>query len=86
MRVIVTSSAIDNLFEIFGPTFEENVTINFEPILEQNANIGPIFEKSSYFGPIFEKKCKFRTFCQWQMKSILGQTGLLRCLFRPLQL
>ena len=63
------------MFEIFGHIFEQNVTINFEPIFEQNANFGPIFEKSAYFGPIFEKKCKFRTFCQWQMKSLLDQAN-----------
>ena len=62
--VIVTSSAIDKMFEIFGPIFEQNVAINFEPIFEQNANFEPIFEKSAYFGPIFEKKCKFRRFSQ----------------------
>ena len=39
----------------FGPIFEQNVTINFEPIFKQNANFDPIFEKSVYFGPIFEK-------------------------------
>ena len=50
--LIVTSSAIDKMFEIFGPIFEQNVTINFESIFEQNANFGPIFEISAYFGPI----------------------------------
>ena len=45
----MTSSAIDKMFEIFGPIFEQNVTINFEPIFEQNANFGPIFEKSVNF-------------------------------------
>ena len=34
---IVTSSAIDKMFEIFGPIFK------------QNANFGPIFEKSVNF-------------------------------------
>ena len=61
------------MFEIFGPIFEQNVTINFEPIFEQNANFGPIFEKSAVFGPIFKNvvfKCNFRTFCQWQMRSL----------------
>ena len=38
------------------------VTINFEPIFEQNANFGPIFEKSAYFGPIFEKSGNFEHF------------------------
>ena len=55
----MTSSAIDKIFEIFGPIFEHNVTINFEPIFEQNANFDPIFEKSAYFGPIFEKSAYF---------------------------
>ena len=44
------------MFEIFGPILEQNVTMNFEPIFEQNTNFDPISEKSSYFGPIFEKK------------------------------
>ena len=61
-KLIVTSSAIDKMFEIFGPIFEQNVTINFEPIFEQNANFGPIFEKSAYFGPIFEKSVNFEHF------------------------
>ena len=61
-NIIVTSSAIDKMFEIFGPIFEQNVTINFEPIFEQNANFGPIFEKSAYFGPIFEKSVNFEHF------------------------
>ena len=60
--LIVTSSAIDKMFEIFGPIFEQNVTINFEPIFEQNANFDPIFEKSAYFGPIFEKSVNFEHF------------------------
>ena len=58
----MTSSAIDKMFEIFGPIFEQNVTINFEPIFEQNAHFGPIFEKSAYFGPIFEKSVNFEHF------------------------
>ena len=37
------------MFEIFGPIFEQNVTTNFEPIFEQNANFGPIYEKSVNF-------------------------------------
>ena len=37
------------MFEIFGPIFEQNATINFEPIFEKNANCGPIFEKSVNF-------------------------------------
>ena len=48
----MTSSAIDKMFKIFGPIFEQNVTISFEPIFKQNANFGPIFKKSAYFGPI----------------------------------
>ena len=62
MGVILTSSTIDKMFEIFGPIFEQNVTINFEPIFEQNANFDPIFEKSAYFGPIFEKSVNFEHF------------------------
>ena len=41
--VIVTSSAIDKIFEIFGPIFEQNANVNFEPIFEKNVNFGPIF-------------------------------------------
>ena len=41
--VIVTSCAIDKIFEIFGPIFEQNANVNFEPIFEQNVNFGPIF-------------------------------------------
>ena len=37
-RFIVTSSAIDKMFEIFGPIFEQNANVNFEPIFEQNVN------------------------------------------------
>ena len=55
----MTSSAID---KIFGPILEQNVTINFKSIFEQNANFGPIFEKSAYFGPIFEKSVNFEHF------------------------
>ena len=54
--------AVAKMFAIFGPIFEQNVTINFEPIFEQNANFGPIFEKSAYFGPIFEKSVNFEHF------------------------
>ena len=32
MSLIVTSSAIDKMFEIFGPIFEQNANVNFEPI------------------------------------------------------
>ena len=37
------------MLEIFGPIFEQNVTINFESIFEQNAYFGPIFEKCVNF-------------------------------------
>ena len=40
------------MFEIFGPIFEQNANINFEPIFEKSVNFGPIFEKSVNFGPI----------------------------------
>ena len=62
IEVIVTSSAIDKMFEIFGPIFKQNIAINFEPIFEQNANFDPIFEKSAYFGPIFKKSVNFEHF------------------------
>ena len=47
--LIVTSSAIVKFFEIFGPIFEQNADINFEPIFEKSANFGCIFEKSVNF-------------------------------------
>ena len=46
---IVSSSTIDKMFEIFGPIFEQNASINFKPIFEESANFGPIFEKSVNF-------------------------------------
>ena len=60
--LIASSSTIDKMFEIFGPIFEKNENINFEPIFKQNANFGPIFEKSAYFGPIFKKSVNFKHF------------------------
>ena len=42
----MTSTAIDKMFEIFGPIFEQNANVNFEPIFEQNVNFGPILYKS----------------------------------------
>ena len=59
---IVTSSAIDKMFEIFGPIFEQNANVNFEPIFEQNVNFGSIFEKNVNFGPIFVKSVNFEHF------------------------
>ena len=58
------------MFENFEPIFEQNAEVNFGPIFVKNVNFGSIFVKSVNFGPIFAKKCKFRTFCQWQMRSI----------------
>ena len=58
----MTSTAIDKMFENFGPIFEQIVTINFESIFGQNANFDPIFERSAYFGPIFEKSVIFEHF------------------------
>ena len=55
----MTSSAIDKIFEIFGPIFKQNVAINFKPIFEQNANFDPIFEQNANFDPIFEKSAYF---------------------------
>ena len=42
----MTSSCIGKMSEIFGPNFEQNANVNFEPIFEQNINFGPIFEKN----------------------------------------
>ena len=57
-KLIVTSCAIDKVFEIFGPIFEQNANVNFE----QNVNFGPIFEKNANFGPIFVKSVNFEHF------------------------
>ena len=46
----------------FGPIFEQNASINFEPIFEKSVNFGPIFEKSVNFGRIFEKSVNFEHF------------------------
>ena len=61
-HLIVTSCAIDKMFEIFGPIFEQNANVDFEPIFEQNVNFGPIFEKSANFGHIFVKFVNFEHF------------------------
>ena len=58
----MTSSAIDKMFEYFGPIFEQNANVNFEPIFEQNVNFGPICEKNAIFGPIFVKNVNFEHF------------------------
>ena len=60
--LIVTSSAIDKMFEMFGPIFEQNATINFDPIFEQNANFGPIFKKKCVFWSYFQKSVNFEHF------------------------
>ena len=45
----MTSSAIDKMFEIFGPIFEQNANVNFKPIFEQNVYFGHIFDNNMYF-------------------------------------
>ena len=60
--IILSSSTIDKMFEIFGPIFEQNANINFEPIFEKSVNFGPIFEKNANFGRIFEKSVNFEHF------------------------
>ena len=63
VTLVLSSSTIDKMFEIFGPIFEQIATINFEPIFEKkSANFDPIFEKSANFGPIFEKSVIFEHF------------------------
>ena len=47
--LIVTSFAMDKMFEIFRPIFEQNANVNLIPIFEQNVNFGPIFVKSVNF-------------------------------------
>ena len=73
IEVIVTSSAIDKMFEIFGPIFKQNIAINFEPIFEQNANFDPIFEKSAYFGPIFKKSVNFEHFVNGRLTHYVAR-------------
>ena len=65
--LILSSSTIDKMFEIFGPIFEQNANINFEPIFEKSVNFGPIFKKCfrKKFQISVVKKCKIRIFCQW---------------------
>ena len=46
----------------FGPIFEQNGSINFEPILEKSVNFGHIFEKIANFGPILETMANFEHF------------------------
>ena len=58
----MSPSTIDKMFEIFGPIFEQNASINFEPIFEKSVDFGPIFEKSVNFGRIFEKSVNFKHF------------------------
>ena len=60
--VILSSSTIDRMFEIFGPIFKQNADINFEPIFEKSVNFGPIFEKNANVGRIFEKSVNFEHF------------------------
>ena len=62
IRIIMSPSTIDKMFEIFGPIFEQNASINFELIFEKSVNFGPIFEKSVIFGRIFEKSVDFEHF------------------------
>ena len=60
--LILSSSTNDKMFEIFGPIFEQNANINFEPIFEKSVNFGPIFEKNANFGRIFKKSVNFEHF------------------------
>ena len=43
VKLIVTSSVIDKMFEILGPIFEQNVTINFE--LSNKMQVSVLFPK-----------------------------------------
>ena len=66
--IILTSSAIDKIFEIY--TFFEKRT-EIRTFFENRAEIC-IFSKIGlkYIVTFFRKyDQKFRTFCQWQMKS-----------------
>ena len=60
--LILTSSAIDKMFENFEPIFEQNAEVNFGPIFVKNVNFGSIFVKSVNFGPIFEKSVNLEHF------------------------
>ena len=74
-HLILSSSTIDKIFEIFGPIFEQNANINFEPIFEKSVNFGPIFEKNANFGRIFEKSANFeRVILSMVNKLIFSRT------------
>ena len=60
--LIMTSSAIDKMFENFEPIFEQNAEVNFGPTFVKNVNFGSIFVKSVNFGLIFEKSVNFEHF------------------------
>ena len=36
--IILSPSTIDKMFEIFGPIFQQNASINFKPIFEKSVN------------------------------------------------
>jgi len=62
VTVIMTSSAVDKMFENFEPIFEQSAEVNFGPIFVKNVDFEPIFVKSVNFGPIFEKSVNFEHF------------------------
>ena len=54
--LILRSSTIDKIFKKFGPIFEQNANMNFEPIFGKSVN----FEKKpANFGRIFKKSANF---------------------------
>ena len=61
-KVIVTSSAIDKMFEIFGPIFEQNASVGkFGTYFRTKFNLSPIF---------FEKMQIFRTSIQGDLTNL----------------
>ena len=69
--LIVTSSAIDKMFEIFGPIFEQNVTMY---------KFRTYFRTKCKFRTYFQTKCKFRTYLILIKKSLFKRKALDGCL------
>ena len=54
-KVIVTSSAINKMFEIFGSIFEQNGNVGkFGTYFRTKFNLSPIFEKMQIFRTSFQ--------------------------------
>ena len=55
LTLLLSSSTIDKVSEIFGLIFEQNANITFEPIFQKSAIFGPFFEKKQT-SVVFSKK------------------------------